>query len=74
MLCSPTEKGVIIIGGVSEPEGPLSQFSIVKVFSNALMELTGNSRDSLKWTTLRQKLRFPRSDHVSFPITEGIMK
>ena len=67
MLCSPTEKGVIIIGGRSESK-------CFSQFSNALMELTGNSRDSLKWTTLRQKLRFPRSDHVSFPITEGIMK
>ena len=62
MVCSPTEKGVIIIGGRFHSD------------SNALIELSGYSKESLKWTTLKQKLSFPRYWHVSFLIPESIMK
>ena len=63
MICSPSGKGVVIIGG--------QQFSFTKKeyeYSDALIELSGYSLDSLKWTVLQQKLRFPRHMHLSFSI------
>ena len=43
-----------------------------KLHSNELIELSGDSIDSLKWTVLDQKLVYPRKDHVSFLIPNEV--
>ena len=62
MVTSPTEKGVVMIGGHN-------QFA---PYSFDLLELSGNSKEKLEWKILEQKLQYPRSDHVSFPISNEI--
>ena len=52
-------KGVILIGGCNYNEGKSS---------NALIQLEGNSINSLRWTILQQKLKLSRSGHVAFSI------
>ena len=61
MVSSPTGRGVIIIGGKAR-----------RIPSNikALIELSGDSVESLKWTFLEQKLRHKRVDHTSMIISE----
>ena len=61
MICSPTGRGVVIIGGQTKKESWYED-------SDALIELSGHSLDSLKWTVLKQKLKFPRYFHLSFTI------
>ena len=71
MITSPTGKGVILIGGEfqykPDKEGRVRMMQ-KKLHSNELIELSGDSIDSLKWTVLDQKLVYPRKDHVSFLI------
>ena len=62
MISSPTEKGVVVIGGIKITEDMKYEDS------NAVIELSGDSIDSLKWTILKQKLQYPRFCHVAFPI------
>ena len=62
METSPTGKGVILIGGSKKENHNGSQ---------NLLELQGDSIDSLKWSSLKQKIT-PRYDHVSFPITDDV--
>ena len=64
MVTSPTDRGVVVIGGELEGE-----YSWQQPCSNALFELSGDSIDTLKWTILKQKLQYPRSMHLSFPIS-----
>ena len=64
MVTSSTEKGVIVIGGRSQ------SLRISDKISDALLELSGDSVESLEWKTLDQKLIYPRSDHVSFIIPD----
>ena len=59
MVSSPTDKGVVIIGGYDVGE---------KKWSKTLFELSGDSVESLKWKKLDQKLQYPRDGHVSFLI------
>ena len=59
MELSPTGKGVILIGGMKKEN------------HQNLLELQGDSIDSLKWSSLVQKIT-PRSNHVSFPITDDV--
>ena len=61
MISSPTNKGVVIIGG--------SNFGENK-WSNTIFELSGDSVESLKWKKLDQKLQYPRDNHVSFLIPD----
>ena len=59
MISSPTEKGVVMIGGQKSPgEG-----------SSYLLELSGYSIETLEWKVLEQKLQYPRFHHVSFSIS-----
>ena len=57
METSPTGKGVILIGGMKKEN------------HQNLLELQGDSIDSLKWASLEQKVTHQVS-HVSFPITD----
>ena len=62
MISSPTEKGVVMIGGYKQN------------FENSsnLLELSGDSLETLKWKILEQKLQHPRLYHVSFSISNDI--
>ena len=67
MIQSPTEKGVVVIGGNIFRKG-IETFEI----STRFIELSGDSEDTLKWTILEQKLKYPRFLHVSFSIPNEI--
>ena len=56
IVTSPTGKGVILILSCT----------------NDLYELSGNSREELKWSVLEQKLHFGRNCRVAFPISDDI--
>ena len=62
MISSPTEKGVVMIGGLKQPFGN----------SSDLLELSGDSQETLEWKILEQKLQHPRFCHVSFSISNDI--
>ena len=59
MVSSPIGKGVVIIGGYTA-------YGLEK--SVHLIELSGDSIKSLKWTQLQQSLLTPKACHVSFII------
>ena len=61
LITSPTNKGVIMIGG-SKP-GDVGHEP-----SSLLYELSGDSDNNLTWTKLDRKLDTARSSHVSFSI------
>ena len=64
IVTSPTGKGVILIGG---------RIGGSTDHQNVLYELSGSSREELKWSVLEQELQFGRpSHHVVFPITDDI--
>ena len=63
MITSPTEKGVVLFGGLT---------SSGSENSNSLMELSGNSKETLKWIVLEQKLQYPRAFHSTFSIPNQI--
>ena len=62
MISSPTEKGVVMIGGRKN----------FAEYSSDLLELSGDSQETLEWKILEQKLQHPRYDHVSFSISNDI--
>ena len=62
MISSPTEKGVVMISGYKPKFGA----------SSDLLELSGDSQETLEWKILEQKLQHPRSHHVSFSISNDI--
>ena len=62
MISSPTEKGVVMIGGLKQ------NFED----SSDLLELSGDSQETLEWKILEQKLQLPRCYHVSFSISNDI--
>ena len=63
MISSPTEKGVVMIGGNSFSHNPLMPH---------LLELSGNSIETLEWKILEKKLQHSRCYHVSFSISNKI--
>ena len=63
MVTSPTDKGVILTGGSTKVKNMLHCKEI-------LLELSGRYFETLKWTALDQKLKYPRGDHLAFLITE----
>ena len=66
MVTSPTGKGVVMICG---HRLDVQKKGFAKGCSDILIELSGESRETLKWTILDRKLKQKRSQHVSFPIT-----
>ena len=67
MISSPTEKGIVMIGGLTPKGVPANQ-----IVSNNFVELSGNSIETLEWKILQQKLQYPRYGHVSFSISNDI--
>ena len=65
MITSPSDRGVILIGGYNDSE--------VKT-SKLLLELSGYCMESLHWTVLEQKLKFLRSYHVAFPLPNKLIE
>ena len=63
LVTSPTNKGVILIGGSTEGDKRIP----------FLYELSGDSEHNLTWTKLDQKLDKVRSHHVSFSIPNDCM-
>ena len=63
MVTSPTRRGVILIGG-KDTDGE-------KMISRHLIELSGDSKEKLKWTILDEKLQHARSGHVAFTINDS---
>ena len=53
MVSSP--KGIVVIGGIKDPPGPPGTTPCTD-----LIELSGDSINTLKWTILKQKLKHPR--------------
>ena len=77
MVPSPT--GVVVIGGMTntlEYEGRLREtdrpYNNLDT-TNALLELSGDSIGSLQWTTMAQKLEYPRAYSVAFPIPDDVV-
>ena len=67
MISSPTEKGIVMIGGLTPKGVPANQ-----IVSNNFVELSGNSIETLEWKILVQKLHYPRFGHVSFSISNKL--
>ena len=72
MVSSPTGRGVIIIGGIAGriPSNIKADDAQYARSGRLLIELSGDSIESLKWTFLEQKLRHYRVDHTSMIISE----
>ena len=63
MISSPTEKGVVMIGG---------RKNIVEPDCADVLELSGELEEKLEWKILEQKLHHQRYLHVSFSISNDI--
>ena len=63
MISSPTEKGIVVIGGRNNGSGA----------SYTLMEMSGDSKENWKWTIIDERLRYSRfGPPVSFPISSEV--
>ena len=62
MISLPTEKGILMIGGYAKNHEWVSN----------LLELSGDSVETLEWRILEQKLQHPRSHHVSLSISNDM--
>ena len=67
MISSPTEKGIVMIGGATT-KGVTAN----RIVSYNFVELSGNSVETLEWKILEQKLHHPRYGHISFCISNEI--
>merc|ERR1712087_335583 len=66
LVTSPTNRGVIVIGGYTGKSG----FGQV---TNYLYELSGDSEENLTWSLLEQKLDVGRYLHLSLPIPNQLI-
>ena len=62
MFTSPTGKGVVLIFR--------RNFCVKKSLQRKILELSGNSRETLKWTLLDKQMFSSAEDYLSFPLTE----
>ena len=67
MISSPTEKGIVMIGGATT-KGVTAN----RIVSYNFVELSGNSVETLEWKILEHKLQYARYGHVSFSISNDI--
>ena len=65
MVTSPTDEGVVIIGGYNH--------DLCKE-SYHLIEIIGNSIETLEWNLLEQRLKYARSAHLAFAIPYEMYK
>ena len=63
MIPTPTEKGVILVGGYNDSH---------RRTSNLLLELTGRCLASLRWNITELRMKFQRSYHVALPIPDHL--
>ena len=64
MIPSPTGNGVLVIGGFKHKLNTATD----------ILELSGDSKKTFGWKLLQQKLQYPRSDLIAFPISNDIAK
>ena len=62
MISSPTGMGVMMIGGRTK---------LNPMFPD-ILELSGDSKETLEWKTLDQKIQYPRIFHLSVSISNDI--
>ena len=65
MIASPTERSVVLIGG--ERENEYEEYD-----SFELLELSGDSIDTMEWKILKQKLQCSRRFLMSYSISNEI--
>ena len=65
MVTSPTSKGVVLMGGNS-----FQCFYMKRYSSKTILELSGNSIESLEWNVLEQELMHPRGGHLAFSVPD----
>ena len=70
MITSPTEKGVLIIGGMKSEVYPSGKK--VSEMTPDIFELSGDCFNTLKWSKLDHKLQYPRFRHLSFLISNEL--
>ncbi len=63
MIPTPTEKGVILVGGYNDSH---------RRTSNLLLELTGRCLASLRWNITELRMKFQRSYHVALTIPDHL--
>ena len=63
IVSTPNANSLLLIGGYNWNESS---------FSSAIYELSGDSINSLQWTLLQHKLRYPREGHLAFHIPDDI--
>ena len=71
MVTLPFEKGVILLAGVKNYT--LDETPVVSVSQN-ILELTGLTLNSLKWSILNQNMSFGRQNPLAFPISDNFFK
>ena len=70
MIASPTERGVVLIGG--EYHVYKNIYERYEYDSYDLLELSGDSIDTMEWKILKQKLQCPRPFYMSYSISNEI--
>ena len=72
MVTSPCGKGVIVFGGAKEKFERHSKplWCSALTGSECILEMRGNSIETLQWKVLDQKLRFPRWNHIAMKIPD----
>ena len=78
MVTSPTGKGVVVIGGITNsPTMTKKRFVGNANYSLSatatMLELSGDSIDRLQWKTLDQKLRYERAYSLAFSIPDDVV-
>ena len=69
MIASPTERGVVLIGGERHI---YKKEEVFEYNSYDLLELSGDSIDTMEWKILKQKLQCPRPFYMSYSISNEI--
>ena len=69
MIASPTERGVVLIGGKYHV---YKKEEVFEYDSHDLLELSGDSIDTMEWKILKQKLQCPRPFYMSYSISNEI--
>ena len=72
MVTSPCGKGVIVFGGFlpSKHRNPLFRDQLDGLPSSRILEMRGDSIETLEWKVWDHKLRFSRHDHIAIPIPD----
>ena len=69
MVSSPNGKHVVMIGGCTKGRW---FYELCGEDSPYILELSGDSKETLDWKILDQKLEHPRHNHISFCISNDM--